>query len=201
MSGLVGNSRRHVLSCRGSYGLTKTCLLLKLRWCFGPLIQRNNIFAVLTFFVGTADKKMLKILTFFVGVSRSSDEKCKKKKKSFYVATKNVTIFYKPCFWIFLTFCVYVATKNVTIFYKPFFWQLVLSCPLWITYCLVIQHMYITKSCVRDHWTAWGICVGESPSICPFLKNNGDEAPESASWLQRRCRLKASTDDECRAIL
>ena len=25
------------------------------------------------------------------------------------------------------------------------------------------------------------ICIGESPSICPFLKNNGDEAPKGPS--------------------
>ena len=53
--------------------------------CLKALIQRKmrkkitlTYFAVLTFFVGTADEKaMLKILTFFVVVPRSFDENVK----------------------------------------------------------------------------------------------------------------------------
>ena len=29
----------------------------------------------------------------------------------------------------------------------------------------------------------WKRCIGESPSICPFLKNNGHEAPKGPSAI------------------
>ena len=34
-----------------------------------------------------------------------------------------------------------------------------------------VQHLFVR------------LCIGESPSICPFLKNNGHEAPKGPSAI------------------
>ena len=38
--------------------------------------------------------------------------------------------------------------------------------------------------CIKNYIGTQGeVCIGENPSICPFLKNNGHEAPKGPSAI------------------
>ena len=49
--------------------------------------------------------------------------------------------------------------------------------------CLDYEGQSINKDNDQIQQNLYQLCIGESPSICPFLKNNGHEAPKGPSAI------------------